>query len=66
MTVIPFLLSILRLGELLSLILIIRGVGRAGIKPTQAYRLSFHKADGVLLLSALGILLALLVVHKFF
>lgn len=66
MTVIPFLLSILRLGELLSLILIIRGVGRAGTKPTQAYRLSFHKADGVLLLSALGILLALLVVHKLF
>jgi energy-coupling factor transport system ATP-binding protein len=65
MTVIPYLISLIRLGELLSLILIIRGIGLVGRKETRAFRLSFHKKDYGLLLIAAFILIALIIVSKF-
>jgi energy-coupling factor transport system permease/ATP-binding protein len=63
-TVIPYLMSLIRLGELLSLILIIRGIGLAGRKETRASRLSFHKKDYNLLLIAVLILIGLIIVSK--
>jgi energy-coupling factor transport system permease/ATP-binding protein len=62
MTVIPYLMSLIRLGELLSLILIIRGIGLAGRKETRAFRLTFRKADYKLVLMAVGILIILILV----
>jgi energy-coupling factor transport system ATP-binding protein len=64
MTVIPYLMSLIRLGEQLSLILIIRGIGLAGRKETRAFRLSFHKKDYALLLIAVFILVALIIISK--
>jgi energy-coupling factor transport system ATP-binding protein len=64
MTVIPYLMSIIRLGEQLSLILISRGIGLAGRKETRAFRLSFHKKDLGLLLIAIFILIALFIVSR--
>jgi energy-coupling factor transporter ATP-binding protein EcfA2/energy-coupling factor transporter transmembrane protein EcfT len=60
MTVIPYLMSLIRLGELLSLILIIRGIGLAGRKETRAFRLSFRRTDYKLVLIAICILLFLI------
>ncbi|MEX2460379.1 MAG: ATP-binding cassette domain-containing protein [Paenibacillaceae bacterium] len=64
MTVIPYLMSLIRLGELLSLILIIRGIGLAGRKETRMFRLTFQKADFILFIAALGILLTLILVSR--
>jgi energy-coupling factor transport system ATP-binding protein len=64
MTVIPYLMSIIRLGEQLSLILISRGIGLAGRKETRAFRLSFHKKDLVLLWIAIFIFIALFIVSR--
>ncbi|MEK3723835.1 ATP-binding cassette domain-containing protein [Paenibacillus sp. FSL H8-0034] len=63
MTMIPILISLLRLGETLSLILIVRGVGRADSKPTIAFRLRFNRYDYWLIAAAASILLVLLVLN---
>jgi energy-coupling factor transport system ATP-binding protein len=63
MTMIPILVSLLRLGELLSLILIVRGVGQGGAKPTIAYRLLFNRLDWLLILAAAGILLCFILIQ---
>jgi energy-coupling factor transporter ATP-binding protein EcfA2/energy-coupling factor transporter transmembrane protein EcfT len=60
MTVIPYLMSLIRLGELLSLILIIRGIGLAGRKETRTFRLTFRSTDYKLVLIAVGILIILI------
>lgn len=64
MTVIPYLMSVIRLGELLSLILILRGIGLAGRKETRTFRLTFRKADYMLILIAIGILFLLILVKR--
>ncbi|QGQ97202.1 ATP-binding cassette domain-containing protein [Paenibacillus psychroresistens] len=64
MTVIPYLMSLIRLGELLSLILIIRGIGLAGRKETRVFRLVFQKADYKLVLVAITILVFLILIAK--
>jgi energy-coupling factor transport system permease/ATP-binding protein len=64
MTVIPYLMALLRLGELLSLILIIRGIGLAGRKETRAYKLSFQKVDYILVIIAIVVLVILILVDK--
>ncbi|WP_240416894.1 ATP-binding cassette domain-containing protein [Paenibacillus periandrae] len=63
MTMIPVLISLLRLGEALSLILIVRGVGRADSKPTIAFRLRFNRYDYRLVAAAASILMVLLVLN---
>lgn len=63
MTMIPILISLLRLGETLSLILIVRGVGRADSKPTIAFRLRFNRYDYRLIAAAASILLVLLMLN---
>lgn len=63
MTMIPILVSLLRLGELLSLMLIVRGVGQGGDKPTIAYRLLFNRLDWLLVIAAAGILLFLMLIQ---
>jgi energy-coupling factor transporter transmembrane protein EcfT len=64
MTAIPFLMSLLRLGEMLSLILIVRGVGQEGQTPTRAFRLVMNRQDAFLIAAASGILLALFVISQ--
>ncbi|MNI05835.1 Energy-coupling factor transporter ATP-binding protein EcfA2 [compost metagenome] len=64
MVAIPFLLSLFRLGERLSLILIVRGVGRVGQKPTIAYRLKLKRSDGLLIGVAACMLVALFLIDK--
>jgi energy-coupling factor transporter ATP-binding protein EcfA2/energy-coupling factor transporter transmembrane protein EcfT len=64
MTVIPYLMSLIRLGELLSLILILRGIGLAGRKETRAFRLTFRRTDYKLVLLAVGILIILILVTR--
>ncbi|NHN31030.1 ATP-binding cassette domain-containing protein [Paenibacillus agricola] len=63
MVMIPILVSLLRLGEWLSLILIVRGMGQAGHKPTIAYRLLFNRKDGLLVAASAIILLILMLIH---
>jgi energy-coupling factor transport system ATP-binding protein len=62
MTVIPYLMSLIRLGELLSLILIIRGIGLAGRQETRTFRLTFHRTDYILVLIAVCILIILILI----
>jgi energy-coupling factor transporter ATP-binding protein EcfA2/energy-coupling factor transporter transmembrane protein EcfT len=59
-TVIPFLMSLLRLGELWSILLMSRGVGRVGWSPTQAFKMILNRQDVFFLAGALGIMLMLL------
>ncbi|SFL34278.1 energy-coupling factor transport system ATP-binding protein [Paenibacillus sp. 1_12] len=63
MTMIPILISLLRLGETLSLILIVRGVGHVDSKPTIAFRLRFSPSDYMIIAVAVCILLVLLILN---
>jgi energy-coupling factor transporter ATP-binding protein EcfA2/energy-coupling factor transporter transmembrane protein EcfT len=63
MTMIPILVSLLRLGEALSLLLIVRGVGQKDRKPTIAFRLAFNRLDALLVAAAAVILLALILIN---
>jgi energy-coupling factor transporter ATP-binding protein EcfA2/energy-coupling factor transporter transmembrane protein EcfT len=64
MTAIPYLMSMLRLGEMLSLILIVRGVGREGHAPTRAFQLKMNRHDAFFIAAAGGILLTLYVMSQ--
>jgi energy-coupling factor transporter ATP-binding protein EcfA2/energy-coupling factor transporter transmembrane protein EcfT len=65
MTMVPILVSLLRLGEQLSLILIVRGVGQGGAQPTIAYRLLFHRLDYLFVMAAAVIGLSLGIIQYF-
>ncbi|GAB2699812.1 ATP-binding cassette domain-containing protein [Paenibacillus thermoaerophilus] len=61
---VPYLMSLLRLGDTLSQTLIARGVGRAGVGPTHSYRLKFGRADYGLVAAAAAMLLAFLLAER--
>jgi energy-coupling factor transport system ATP-binding protein len=64
-TAMPFLISLLRLGEMWSLILMSRGVGREGWNPTQAFKMKLNRQDGYLIATASGVLLMLLFIRLY-
>jgi energy-coupling factor transporter transmembrane protein EcfT len=64
-TAMPFLISLLRLGELWSIILMSRGVGREGWNPTQALKMKLNRQDGYLTATASGVLLMLLFIRLY-
>jgi ABC-type multidrug transport system ATPase subunit/energy-coupling factor transporter transmembrane protein EcfT len=64
-TAIPFLMSLLRLGEMWSVILMSRGVGREGWNPTNAFKMKLNRQDGYLIAAASGVLLMLLLIRLF-